>query len=107
MTTAIPPRRASVMLVASLRNAKGSRPAGARASSNQVFVRSEANSHFNGRVYRVAYTVSDGQGGSGSGTAGPGGNTTAKVGVPARFLVGLLDSWRRGQPRRRLCCSVA
>jgi hypothetical protein len=57
-------------------------PAG--ASSNQVFVRSEANSHFNGRVYRVAYTVSDGKGGTCSGTAGPGGNTTAKVGVPAK-----------------------
>jgi Regulator of chromosome condensation (RCC1) repeat/Bacterial Ig domain len=53
----------------------------AGADSNQVFVRSEANSHFNGRVYRIAYTVSDGNGGSCSGTAGPRGNTTAKVGV--------------------------
>ena len=53
----------------------------AGASSNQVFVRPEANSHFNGRVYRVAYTVSDGNGGSCSGTAGPSGSTTAKVGV--------------------------
>jgi hypothetical protein len=53
----------------------------AGASSNQVLVRSEANSHFNGRVYRIAYTVSDGKGGSCSGTAGPSGNTTAKVGV--------------------------
>jgi alpha-tubulin suppressor-like RCC1 family protein len=53
----------------------------AGADSNQVFVRSEANSRFNGRVYRIAYTVADDQGGSCSGTAGPGGNTTAKVGV--------------------------
>jgi hypothetical protein len=53
----------------------------AGADSNQVLVRSEANSRFNGRVYRIAYTVSDGQGGSCSGTAGPGGNTTAKVGL--------------------------
>jgi hypothetical protein len=51
------------------------------ANSNQVFVRTEANSHFNGGVYRIAYTVSDGNGGTCSGTAGPGGTTTAKVGV--------------------------
>jgi hypothetical protein len=50
-------------------------------NSNQVRVRKEANSHFNGRVYRIAYTVSDGNGGTCSGTAGPGGTTTAKVGV--------------------------
>ena len=54
-------------------------PAG--ASSNQLLVRSEANSHFDGRVYRIAYTVSDGKGGSCSGTAGPAGSTTAKVSV--------------------------
>jgi alpha-tubulin suppressor-like RCC1 family protein len=53
----------------------------AGASSNQVLVRPEANSQFNGRVYRIAYTVSDGNGGSCSGTAGPSGNTTAKVSV--------------------------
>ena len=53
----------------------------AGAKSNQVRVRSEANSNFNGRVYRIAYTVSDGNGGSCSGTAGPSGNTTAKVSV--------------------------
>jgi hypothetical protein len=53
----------------------------AGANSNQMFVRSEANSHFKGRVYRIAYTVSDGNGGTCSGTAGPSGNTTAKVGV--------------------------
>jgi hypothetical protein len=53
----------------------------AGASSNQVLVRAEANSHFNGRVYRIAYTVSDGEGGSCSGTAGPSGTTTATVGV--------------------------
>jgi hypothetical protein len=56
----------------------------AGADSNQVFVRPEANSHFNGRVYRIAYTVSDGNGGSCSRTAGPSGNTTAKVGVPRK-----------------------
>ena len=49
--------------------------------SNQVLVRSEANSRFNGRVYRIAYTVSDGHGGSCSGTAGPSGDTTAKVAI--------------------------
>ncbi len=53
-------------------------------SANQVLVRSEANSHYNGRVYRIAYTVSDGNGGSCSGTAGPSGNTTAKVSVPRK-----------------------
>ena len=53
----------------------------AGANTNQVLVRAEANSHFNGRVYRIAYTVSDGKGGSCSGTAGPSGNTAAKVGV--------------------------
>jgi alpha-tubulin suppressor-like RCC1 family protein len=56
----------------------------AGADSNQVFVRPEVNSHFNGRVYRIAYTVSDGNGGSCSGTAGPSGNTTATVGVPRK-----------------------
>jgi alpha-tubulin suppressor-like RCC1 family protein len=50
-------------------------------SSNQVLVRTEANSLFNGRVYRIAYSVSDGHGGTCSGTAGPSGDTTAKVGV--------------------------
>jgi hypothetical protein len=53
----------------------------AGTSSNQVRVRSEANSHFDGRAYRIAYTVSDGKGGTCSGTAGPGGTTTARVGV--------------------------
>jgi hypothetical protein len=56
----------------------------AGADSNQVLLRSEANPRFNGRVYRIAYTVSDGQGGSCSGTAGPSGTTTAKVSVPRR-----------------------
>jgi alpha-tubulin suppressor-like RCC1 family protein len=63
----------------------------AGANSNQVLVRSEANSRFNGRVYRIAYTVSDGQGGSCSGTAGPGGNTTAKVGVPRKKGTSAVD----------------
>jgi hypothetical protein len=53
----------------------------AGANAGRVFVRSEANSHFNGRVYRIAYTVSDGNGGSCSGTAGPTGDTGAKVSV--------------------------
>jgi hypothetical protein len=60
-------------------------------SSNQVLVRSEANSHFNGRVYRIAYTVSDGTGGSCSGTAGPSGNTTAKVGVQRKKGTAAVD----------------
>ncbi len=64
----------------------------AGASSNQVFVRSEANSHFNGRVYRIAYTVSDGKGGSCSGTAGPSGNTTAKVSVPRTKSTTAIDN---------------
>jgi hypothetical protein len=50
-------------------------------SANQLLVRSEANSRNNGRVYRIAYTVSDGNGGSCSGTAGTSGNTTATVSV--------------------------
>jgi Regulator of chromosome condensation (RCC1) repeat len=54
-------------------------PAGAH--SNQVLVRAERNPMQNGRVYRLAYTVSDGKGGTCSGTAGPSGNTTAKVEV--------------------------
>ena len=41
----------------------------AGAGSSQVLVRAEANSHFDGRVYRIAYTVSDGNGASCSGTA--------------------------------------
>ena len=51
------------------------------ANSNRVLVRPEANSHFNGRVYRIAYTVSDGNGDTCSGTAGPSGTTAAKVGI--------------------------
>jgi Regulator of chromosome condensation (RCC1) repeat len=54
------------------------------ASSNQVLVRAEASPQFNGRVYRIAYTVSDGHGHSCSGTAGPSGTSTAKVGVPRK-----------------------
>jgi hypothetical protein len=56
----------------------------AGAGSNRVRVRSEANQQFNGRVYRIAYTVSDGQGASCSGTAGSSGTTTATVGVPRK-----------------------
>lgn len=39
-------------------------------NSNEVFVRAERNPQADGRVYRIAYTVSDGEGGacSGSGT---------------------------------------
>ena len=43
---------------------------------DQVQLRSEANPQFNGRVYRIAYTISDGQGGSCSGIA--------KVSVPRK-----------------------
>ena len=53
----------------------------AAPSSNQVLVRSEVNSHFKGRVCRIAYTVSDGKGGSCSGPDGASGNTAATVGV--------------------------
>jgi hypothetical protein len=63
----------------------------AGADSNQVLVRTEANSRFDGRVYRIAYTVSDGNGGSCSGTAGPGGDTTAKVGVQRKKGVSAVD----------------
>jgi hypothetical protein len=63
----------------------------AGADSNQVLVRAEANSHFNGRVYRIAYTVSDGNGGTCSATAGPAGTTTATVGVQRRRRVAAVD----------------
>jgi alpha-tubulin suppressor-like RCC1 family protein len=62
------------------------------ASSNQVLVRSEANPQFNGRVYRIAYTVSDGQGGTCSGIAGPSGTTTAKVSVPRKKGTPAIDN---------------
>jgi hypothetical protein len=62
------------------------------ANSNQVLVRSEANSRFgDGRVYRIAYTVSDGNGATCSGTAGPGGTTTAKVGIQRARGISALD----------------
>jgi hypothetical protein len=63
----------------------------AGADSNQVLVRSEANPQLNGRVYRIAYTVSDDRGGSCSGTAGRAGNTTAKVSVPRRKGASAID----------------
>jgi hypothetical protein len=63
----------------------------AGADSNQVFVRTEANSHFNGRVYRIAFTVSDGNGHTCSGTAGPGGTTMAKVGIQRRKGTAAID----------------
>jgi FG-GAP repeat protein len=53
----------------------------AGASSNQALVRAERNPQLNGRVYRIAYMVTDGKGGSCSRTAGVGGNTNAKVAV--------------------------
>jgi hypothetical protein len=62
------------------------------AGSNQVLVRSEANPQLNGRVYRIAYTVSDGQGGSCSGTARPNGATTAKVGGPRKKGTPAIDN---------------
>jgi hypothetical protein len=46
------------------------------ADSNQVRVRAERDPKNNGRVYRIAYTVSDGRGGSCDGIA--------KVGVPRK-----------------------
>jgi hypothetical protein len=61
------------------------------AGADQVLVRAEANSHFNGRVYRIAYTVSDGNGGTCSATAGPAGTTTATVGVQRRRGVAAVD----------------
>jgi alpha-tubulin suppressor-like RCC1 family protein len=63
----------------------------AGADSNQVMLRSEANPQFNGRVYRIAYTVSDDRGGSCSGTAGRTGNTTARVSVPRRMGRSAID----------------
>jgi hypothetical protein len=63
----------------------------AGADSNQLLVRAEANSHFNGRVYRIAYTVSDGNGGSCSATARPAGTTTATVGVQRRRGAAAVD----------------
>jgi hypothetical protein len=56
----------------------------AGADSNQVLVRAERNPTGNGRVYRIAFTLSDGQGESCSGTAGIGGTTNAKVSVPRK-----------------------
>lgn len=56
----------------------------AGADSNQVHVRAERNPQLNGRVYRIAYTVSDGKGGRCSGTAGVGGDTNAEVSVPRK-----------------------
>jgi hypothetical protein len=61
------------------------------ASSNRVLVRAEANSHFNGRVYRIAYTVSDGRGGVCSATAGPGATTTARVDVARKKGAAAID----------------
>ena len=63
----------------------------AGADSNQVLLRSEANPRFNGRVYRIAYTVSDGQGASCYATAGPNGATTAKVSVPRKKGTSAID----------------
>ncbi len=56
----------------------------AGATSNQVWVRAERNPKGDGRVYRIAYTVSDGHGGNCSGTAGVGGNTNVEVSVPRK-----------------------
>jgi hypothetical protein len=51
------------------------------ADSNQVEVRAERNKRGNGRVYRIAFTVSDDHGASCSGSAA---DTNAKVSVPLR-----------------------
>ena len=53
----------------------------AGASSNHVLLRKQRNPHRNGRVYRIAYTVTDQNGGTCSGTAGVGGTTTANASV--------------------------
>ena len=53
----------------------------AGANSNQVKVRAERNRLGNGRVYRIAYTVSDGEGGTCSRTTA---NTNSKVAVPRK-----------------------
>jgi hypothetical protein len=63
----------------------------AGADSNQVLVRSEANSHFDGRVYRIAFSVTDGRGGVCSATSGPNGTTTARVGVSRRKGTAAID----------------
>jgi hypothetical protein len=63
----------------------------AGANSNQLFVRAEADKKGNGRVYRIAYTVSGANGGTCSGTAGPSGTTTAKVGVPRKENTPAID----------------
>jgi hypothetical protein len=67
------------------------------ANGNQVSLRNEFNPNANGRVYRIAFTVSDGTQ-TCSRTAGPNGTTTAKVSVPVKkgktaFDDGLLGSW--------------
>jgi len=49
-----------------------------------VYVRAERNPKLNGRVYRIAFTVTDGNGGRCSKTAGKGGNAAAKVAVPRK-----------------------
>jgi len=56
----------------------------AGADSDQVLLRRQRSPFGNGRVYRIAYTVSDGLGGTCSGTAGVGGTTTARVSVPRK-----------------------
>src|SRR5206468_2811857 len=53
----------------------------AGANSNQVKVRAERNPLGNGRVYRIAYTVSDGEGGTCSRTTA---NTNSTVAVPRK-----------------------
>lgn len=53
------------------------------ADSNQVRVRAERDHQGNGRVYRIAYTVSDGRGGSCDGIA--------KVGVPRKKADSAVD----------------
>lgn len=63
-------------------------PAG--ADSNQVLVRAERNPRGNGRVYRIAYTVSDGNGGScHAGFA----DTTATVAVPRQKGASAVDDF--------------
>jgi hypothetical protein len=66
-------------------------PAPAGSASNQVLVRAEADPPFNGRVYRIPYTVSDGNGAGCAGSAGADGTTTATVSVPRKKRLPAID----------------
>jgi hypothetical protein len=72
----------------------------AGANSNQVLLRSEANPQFNGGVYRIAYTVSDGQ--AGNLNTSPGSSSSYRFWIIRGSPFGRLeavgpDAKRRGQ----------